>query len=206
MIKLYITIDSLKSEEHGNLSHKQLENTVHIFKNAHSLDTQLETIIDSDTISEKQVNLNLMEITLSQFLNKSEACFDEILAINSNNLIINSQITDQEDIQLYIDPIRATQVFVNLLKNAASYSPYGSKIELQIKKLSNSIVRLSVIDDGLGIAMEKQDKIFDEKHPSNPHRETDLVKSKFLIERMQGSIGFESQEGKGSEFWVDFSI
>src|SRR5258708_13379794 len=65
-----------------------------------------------------------------------------------------------EDIIIRCDALRIEQALHHLLNNAVAYSPAGSGIKIQLE--SNDVeIRLSVIDQGLGIAPEHLDRIFD---------------------------------------------
>jgi PAS domain S-box-containing protein len=61
----------------------------------------------------------------------------------------------------YGDKMRMLQVFTNLLSNALKYSPDHAKIELKIYPEDKQHVRISVVDHGIGIDRNEQEKIFD---------------------------------------------
>lgn len=58
------------------------------------------------------------------------------------------------------DPVRLEQIIANLLENACKYTPRGGRIELKLTR-SRTETRLSVRDNGLGVAAENLDTIFD---------------------------------------------
>jgi signal transduction histidine kinase len=107
------------------------------------------------------------------------------------------------------DPEKAKQVLVNLVENAIKYSPAGGRISVGVARASGSI-RFSVEDEGLGIADEDLDRIFDKFERVDP----DLVRGiggtglglyicRELVTQMNGRIWVTSREGEGSTFFVE---
>jgi DNA-binding response OmpR family regulator/signal transduction histidine kinase len=66
----------------------------------------------------------------------------------------------EEDLQVTCDAVRVEQAFHHLLNNAVTYSPNRGTIKISLE--SNDVeVRLSIADEGVGIAPEQLDRIFD---------------------------------------------
>jgi CheY-like chemotaxis protein len=112
---------------------------------------------------------------------------------------------------LYVDadPIRLTQVFSNLLNNAARYSDRGASIDLTAQRKGNEVA-VSVRDTGLGIAAEMLPKVFDmftqvhrDEQRSQGGLGIGLTMVKRLVEMHGGDIQAHSDgPGQGSEFIV----
>ena len=102
-----------------------------------------------------------------------------------------------------------TQVFSNLLGNAIKFVPKGRKPRVNIRAdVSEHVVRLWFEDNGIGIARENQVrifKIFEQINEPGLYSGTGigLALVKKSVERMQGNVGVESEEGQGSRFWVE---
>jgi signal transduction histidine kinase len=101
-----------------------------------------------------------------------------------------------------------TQCFSNLLDNAIKFVSPGKTPEVRIwAEDKGEHVRFWVEDNGIGIAPEYKEKIFemfqrlDTKYPGTGIGLA-LVRKAML--RMNGSIGLESEPGKGSRFWLEF--
>jgi signal transduction histidine kinase len=100
------------------------------------------------------------------------------------------------------------KTIVNLVSNAASSSEPGGEIEVRGWQEGDA-VRLDVVDHGLGIAAEDQEKVFERFARVGDHaadRPTgtglELAISKEIVERLGGRIWVESEPGKGSTFTV----
>lgn len=202
----------LKLISYGGLNAVQNQYAENIQEKGESLLTLLSNLLESSDVEKGRVEPQLKVITLEKFLKKSEPFFNEIIKINRNQFILTKLTDTNEDLTLYIDQVRATQVLVNLLKNAASYSPVQSKIELTIEKINNKFIRFSIIDQGLGIAIDQYEKIFLPLERGGYEKSTisgygaGLPNSKNLIETMNGKIDFKSEIGKGSTFWIDLPL
>ena len=103
------------------------------------------------------------------------------------------------------------QLFANLIDNALKFSPSGSTVNVTIEK-EKKHVKVSVKDEGPGIAKEHQEKIFDRFYRVDSSRTQTkgyglglpIVKS--IVELHRGSITVHSTPGKGSVFSVSFSL
>ncbi len=101
------------------------------------------------------------------------------------------------------------RVIQNLVTNAVKYVEPGIKSRVIMRAESrNGIVRLWIIDNGIGIAPEYQKKIFEvfeRLHSSEeyPGIGLGLAIVKRGVQRMNGSIGLLSEVGEGSRFWIE---
>jgi PAS domain S-box-containing protein len=105
------------------------------------------------------------------------------------------------------DPDRIRQILLNLLSNAVKFTSNGGKVRLSAQR-TESGTRVVVEDTGIGIAPEHADRLFKEfSQVDGSHTRRfggtglGLAISKRLVELGGGSIGFESEVGKGSKFF-----
>jgi CheY-like chemotaxis protein/anti-sigma regulatory factor (Ser/Thr protein kinase) len=111
------------------------------------------------------------------------------------------------------DEARLRQILLNLLNNAVKFTHKGHITALvQHKGASQdgAIIRISIVDTGIGISPEKHDRLFKRFSQVDPSIRREfggtglgLAISKRLVELMGGKIGVESEEGKGSTFWIE---
>jgi signal transduction histidine kinase len=106
------------------------------------------------------------------------------------------------------DRDRLAQVVGNLLSNAIKYSPNGGRVDV-----TTALIRgeawVWIRDEGLGIAREHQRQIFTKFFRGDAARERriagtglGLVLARQIVEAHGGAIGFDSEEGRGSTFWL----
>ena len=121
---------------------------------------------------------------------------------------VDSEIPDT----LYGDEKRVKHVITILLSNAVKFTHENGEISFNARVIDeeNGIVtiKIEVTDNGIGISKEKQNNIFSifEQVDTGLNREyggigLGLALSKRIIELMGGSVGVESELGKGSKFW-----
>jgi signal transduction histidine kinase len=108
-----------------------------------------------------------------------------------------------------VDADRIMQVLTNLLSNAVKFSPPHAGVALGAERRAAG-VRISVSDRGPGIPKEFRDRIFQRfaQADTSTTRQREgtglgLSISKAIVEHLGGRIGFESQEGVGTTFFID---
>ena len=115
-------------------------------------------------------------------------------------------VCDAPSISVTGDRERIGQVLTNLLTNAVKYSPRADRVVVRTAPGEGEIIT-SVRDFGLGIAKEKQGKVFDrffriegKEHETYPGLGLGLYISAEIVRRHHGRIWVESEEGQGSIF------
>jgi two-component system, OmpR family, phosphate regulon sensor histidine kinase PhoR len=128
------------------------------------------------------------------------------LQLEKNHATVS--ITHEGDTSLHGDRLHLLSVVFNLLDNAIKYSNENPAIAVDLKGSETSVV-LTISDNGIGIAPEYKDKIF-EKFFRVPHGDTHDAKGYGLglsyvaqvIKKHNGTIEMESQSGKGTSFTI----
>jgi PAS domain S-box-containing protein len=134
-------------------------------------------------------------------------------AIAAARMQAGDQLTFELDVPASLPPVPADrdklrQVLVNLVGNAAKYSPAGGRIEVAVT-VDDGHVAVLVRDEGLGIAPTEQSLIFEKFYRADANMTRGvsgsglgLYISRELVHRMGGTISVESQPGEGSTFVV----
>ena len=110
------------------------------------------------------------------------------------------------------DAERTSQVLTNLLDNAIKYSPTGGRIDLAVEA-EGERVRFVVRDEGLGIPLGEQDRIFDKFYRLDPNQRRGIGGSglglyicRELVRSMNGRIWVQSDPGEGAVFMFDLPV
>jgi len=111
--------------------------------------------------------------------------------------------------ELKADEDRVTQVLSNLISNAIKYSPPEGRVEVTVEE-KGGMVRFNVLDQGPGIPVEMQYKLFGkfQQIDSSDSRAKEgsglgLAISKAIIEQLGGEIGFTSVPKERTNFWFE---
>src|SRR5262249_34391061 len=98
------------------------------------------------------------------------------------------------------------QVLLNLVDNAIKYSPSGGRIEVGLVVVGDRL-RFSVQDQGVGIPVGEQERIFDKFYRLDPDPRPGIGRTRprlslcpELVQSMHGSMWVESETGKGTTF------
>lgn len=118
-----------------------------------------------------------------------------------------------DDPPVRLDVSRFNQALVNLLSNAAKYSPNGEVVTILTRKLSADSIRISVSDNGPGIPDDFQARLFDRfsQADSSTTRRVGgnglgLNITKTLIEAFDGEVSFDTTVGVGTVFHITLPI
>ncbi len=166
-------------------------------------------ILDFSKIEAKKLDLEILDFDLPGLLDD----FVDMLALQAHEKGLELLcVADPEvPIQLRGDPGRLRQILTNLAGNAIKFTRAGEvviRVSLLEETENDVLLRFSVHDTGIGIPKDKIGYLFEKftQVDSSTTRRyggtgLGLAISKLLVELMGGTIGVESEEGKGSEFW-----
>lgn len=159
----------------------------------------LDELLDISKIQLGKLNISPSEVDVNIFL---EETLNSIQHITNNHQII---IDKNATVKTVFDPVRLEQVIVNLVSNAAKYSPGRDKIIVN-SVVENDEILISVTDYGIGIPGENIDKIFnrfyrvDESDRQFSGLGIGLFISSEIVKQHGGKIWVESNVGEGSTF------
>lgn len=168
--------------------------------------------------------IELEYVNLNEFFNYILDRFDMMLKTDNeqagkdNNQSLPAHATHKQysirreitkrDLWVEIDQDKFMQVIDNIMNNAIKYSPDGGVISARLLETHNHVI-LSISDQGLGIPRQDINKVFDRFYRVDKARSRQqggtglgLAISKEVIEALGGRIWVDSQEGKGSTFYI----
>ena len=118
-----------------------------------------------------------------------------------------------QDVMVDGDIHRLNQVLMNLVSNAMKFSELGQKVLVAISNRKDHVIRISVVDQGMGIPPEFHDRIFQKFAQADstdsrkkPGTGLGLNISKLIVEAHGGTIGFSSEPGSGSTFFFELPV
>lgn len=119
---------------------------------------------------------------------------------------LHFKISGSADIIVHADRNRIEQVLMNLITNAAKYSPESDLVQIKVSE-TDGIAKVQVTDFGIGLDKHKLSLIFDrfyrvdEQNVNFPGLGLGLFIAAEIIKRHKGEIGVDSAPEKGSTFW-----
>ncbi|HXS52984.1 MAG TPA: PAS domain-containing sensor histidine kinase [Usitatibacter sp.] len=166
----------------------------------------VDDLLDISRIAAGKVDLERRPLVLQDLLRQ---CVEDVRTLVAERRHAVDVLVPDEPIRLAADAARLQQVFVNLLTNAAKYTPLGGRIALKATLEGHEAV-VKVVDDGVGIPQEMLPRIFELFTQVESSRALargglgiGLALVRDLVAMHGGSVQVRSEGiGKGSEFTV----
>ena len=213
--ELRTPISVIKANSETLLSTKLIkdENAINFTKAIQSQSERMATIVN-ELLSISSMESGDYPISLDK-LNIKNIVDSAIKELNpmteSSNIKLVNKISDMTHI---IGDESAVKIIIsNYITNAIKHSPNDEIIEIDIEKIDKDFCRIKVIDNGIGIAKKYRDRVFERFFRVDKGRSKKiggtglgLSISKNLALMMGYSVGVESNEPKGSIFFIDVKI
>ena len=176
--------------------------------------TIINDILDFSKIEAGKLELEIIDFDLRGALDETL----ELIASKASekNIELIGLISAQVPTALRGDPGRLRQILINLIGNAVKFTEHGDvtvQVQLITESIDSVVIRLEVIDTGIGIPEEDKDKLFTSfsQADSSTTRKyggtgLGLAICKQLVKQMHGEIGVESTLGEGSTFWLTIEL
>ncbi len=187
------------------LTGEQREFAEGVKTSAESLLTIINDILDFSKIEAGKLDLEIVDFSLSGLM-------DEVTTTlrtqgMAKGVLLRCTMDPDVPAQITGDPVRLRQVLTNLTGNAIKFTRKG-EVAVHVERTAGTSLRFSVTDTGIGIPPERLNCLFQQfsQVDSSITRQfggtgLGLVICKQLIELMGGTIGVNSEVGKGSTFW-----
>ncbi|MDH3335115.1 MAG: PAS domain S-box protein [Rhodospirillaceae bacterium] len=192
------------------LTDKQKDSTNQVIKSGHHLLDLIDQVLELAKIEAGNMSVSIEPVQIRDLVGE---CLDMISSMASKRHInINYDMDKTPDAVVMGDRVSTKQVLLNLLSNAVKYNRESGSISVDVKIIDNKKMYLSVSDTGPGIPKEKQGRVFEPfnrlGHESSEIEGTGigLVITREMLHMMNGEIGFNSEEGKGTTFWIELPL
>lgn len=170
------------------------------------MNTQVESVLNTSLAEKNELTLNISPININDLLDKIKVRMELQIKNSNATFYIKNTI---ENTELAIDEVHFQNAICNLLDNAIKYSEKTPEITLKVESSNNEIV-FNIIDNGIGMSKETQQKVFDKFYrvqTGNIHNVKGfgigLSYVKAIIEAHHGSIAVQSKLNSGTTICVN---
>ena len=191
----------LIEEYHGHLDRQGLEYLEQIMRSAVRLDRLIQDVLSYTRIFHARLPIGRVDL---------DRLVRDIIETYPNPDPIKPFIEIQRTLPTVVgNEALLTQCVSNLLSNALKFVSPGTtpRVEISAKSTEDGAIRVQFKDNGIGIAREDHTRIFrlfERIHPASEYEGTGigLTIVRKAIERLGAQVGFESELGRGSNFWI----
>ncbi|MEY2441531.1 MAG: hypothetical protein QOJ46_957 [bacterium] len=190
----------------GDLQPHQIEQVVQITRAGRHLLELINEVLDLSRIERGELHMSLEPVHVGQVVMEALDMLGPSAATHAVSLVPPPQGLD---IHVLADRQRLKQALLNLLSNAVKYNRHGGEVRVVAARRDPASARIEVADTGIGIAADDLARAFAAFERLGAEA-TDvegtglgLALTRRLIEAMGGTIGVDSEVGRGSTFWLD---
>lgn len=176
------------------------------YSSKHLLDL-INEILDLAKIEAGNLTVNIDYLDAASTL--EESLLLAMPLAETNNISLLYDLSELENIYIYADRTRFNQVMLNLISNAIKYNKENGQVIVTFAEVNNKF-RINIRDTGNGIPLDQHAFVFEPFNRLGAEQSQiegsgiGLAITKQLIELQNGSIGFDTIEGKGTTFWIEF--
>jgi signal transduction histidine kinase len=196
IIKWYIELMSDKSV--GELNDKQKEYFTEISNAGEKLSETIESLIillqlQSNNLTLKMENVNIKDL-IAKIVQKLK------LKIERHKIHLQEIYPEKQELIAQTDLKLLNISLEHIIENAIMFTPEGGNIEIKANILGGKLL-IEIKDNGCGIPKEKRSKVLVDS-VSSKDMSLSLYLIKVILKKMRAHINFESEENKGTTFFV----
>lgn len=196
----------LQRDKKEPLSERHRERVEQVLKGGEHLLRLIDEVLDLSRIEAGRMPMSLEPVAVPEAVVEVQATLQPMASRAGISIVTEPFPAELPEITA--DRTRFKQILMNYGSNAIKYGRSGGTLRF-VTTVQPDYVRILVADDGIGIASDKQDKVFQPfqraGQETGPIEGTGigLAITKRLTELMGGNVGFRSEVDRGSEFWVE---
>ncbi len=168
----------------------------------HQLTEMVNSLLDVSRLEDGKMPINVSLCDVEYLINQAI----KLLNLDQSDIELNIEMLT-ENKEILCDSGLIRRVIQHLLSNAVKFNQMGGRITVRVERIED-YMKISVIDNGPGIPIEYQDKIFDKFGQVNSQTNNrkyaiglGLAFCKLVIQSHHGDIGVNSLPDEGSNFW-----
>jgi two-component system phosphate regulon sensor histidine kinase PhoR len=174
-----------------------------IHRNATRLSSVISDLLDLSRIESGQLVMEMREVPLIEVVDRAVQSVRE--PAGKKGIFIENAV--EPSTRVRADEKALEHVLLNLLDNAVKYGEQGGRVVTR-SAARNGMVRVEVRDDGPGIEPQHRGRVFERFYRVDPGRSREIGGTglglsivRNLVNAMDGKVGFEPAEPRGSIFW-----
>jgi signal transduction histidine kinase len=186
------------------VSKEHLDQVDTIIRSASKLKEIIESLSDMDNQQTGSATLRERQISVARIIEDVALSFREMA--EQKGVLLSVEKDPDDDLRIEGDSGKLSIALSNLVKNAIAFTNEGGHVFI-VGEVEGRFIKVSVVDDGLGIPVKDQPHLFErfyqvESHLTRRHGGMGLGLSvaKAMVEMHNGQIWLESKEGVGSKF------
>jgi CheY-like chemotaxis protein/signal transduction histidine kinase/HPt (histidine-containing phosphotransfer) domain-containing protein len=196
------------------LNSKQRNHLGNVLNISNKLIYLINDLLDIAKIEAGKLKIEQIPLNIREILNS----ISNLTLVKAEKKSIQLEFLLEDNVPLFLigDPLRLTQILLNLVTNAIKFTNTGKvvvSIEMLAAESHNVHLKFCVADTGIGLSPEQIANLFQSFNQADgtiarKHGGTGLglVISKQLVEMMGGSINLRSELGKGSQFYFELNL
>jgi signal transduction histidine kinase len=198
-------LELMASGDMGRFSAEQSATIQTMQRNGMKLLKLIQDLLDLSKLEESRIRLRVADNDLVEYL---RTLVQSVMTLTQRKHIEMTFESEVDQVVLLYDQERLERVFVNILSNAAKFTPEGGHIRVTLRNALDHVV-VSVVDDGPGFPADKAEQVFERFYQvdmagTRRYGGTGigLALARELVLLHSGKIWADSEEGKGAAFHV----